>query len=314
MTQIIIPETSIERIYPSEEDVGNNAYNGVRGTEQNIAKGCQPVRNGIISNRDGAGVSLGEGGFNMQTPTPGSLTVTFNLGVAYINGYYINCVVANTVNLVLDASKVLYIYLKLVKAGGIVNNGGDPDGALKIVSSETPTAINDYVPLYRVETDATEVISLIDIRPRALGIPTPILLSVSGGPVPADIGDTVTSAILPTGFDEYNVLSGVMFANNSVAGAVRILADNGVDAPIVSEFSVGPPEVPAVLGDNLFQVRLKIPTSYKPDDHGLYRIGVTNQPSNISAHLTTNVKAVVDQGVTYVPEDDYRATWFLADW
>lgn len=316
MTQVIIPANSIERIYPSENDVGNGAYNGVRGTEQNIANSCRPMRNGIISNRDGAGLSLGEGGFDMQAPGLATFTVTFNLGVAYINGFFINCIAADTVDLVLDSEKILYVYLKLVKAGGIVNDSGDPDGALKIVSSETPINIDDYVPLYRIETDDTEVIEYVDLRPRAMGIPTSVALN-TGSTLSAQNPQGISSLILMTGFDQFNVLSGILFAKASFGladGEPMIRAHNGIDTAIDSESEVGPPVIPALRDDDLYFVRLKIPTDFKPNATGLYQITPVNILGVSTEKLVTNLKDVGMNGSGTVAPFDYRSTWMLADW
>lgn len=181
MTQVIIPETSIERIYPSENDVGNGPYNGVRGTEPNIARQVgTSMFNGIISNVDGNGISLGIGGFEIINYSDDSLIVTFSLGRANINGYFINCVSTNTIPLSLDADKTLYVYLTLVKTGGIVNEGFDPDGALKIVASETPVALRGFVPLYILQTsdvgilnidDKIQTSQILDMREHALRTP-----------------------------------------------------------------------------------------------------------------------------------------------
>ena len=307
MPEAIIPGTSINRIYPTENDVSNIPYGGVRGTEQNIATNIMAgQRNGILSNRDGAGISLGEGGFDLQPTSPASLSVTFKLGIANINGYYINCVAANTVAIVLDASQVSYVYLKLVKVGGIVNDELAVGGALKIVSTLTPTSLNDYVPLYRITTDGSGVTSSVDIRPRALGIPTPLDLNLGQGGSPIEI----RGIILPAGFDAFNVLSGLIYSTIAVSGKPGIKAENGVDAPINSETNVAP-DIPVPLGSNIFQIRLKMPTTFKPGLYGGYEIRVQGEAGN---YLTTNIKNPTVNGSMFTPSNDLRATWMLADW
>ena len=156
------------------------------------------------------------------------------------------------------------------------------------------------------------MISYVDLRPRALGVPTPVMIS-AGAETPGTSPRIINSAFYPLGFDEFNVISGIVFQEGILSDVVFVKVENGVDTPIDSENSVGPPVIPLERGANHYQVRVKVPTTFKPNEEGLYQLTVQGQ-AGFNDWIITNMKNFETNGSGFVVPYDLVSTWMVADW
>lgn len=218
MPDIIISATTIERMYPTENDVSNIAQDGLVGTEDNVAinQAVQNPRDGVLPDLVSGVPQATTEGFELAF-TPSSLAIQIKRGRAYIQGFFINQLSGVTMDTTVDAAPagqelINHIYLKLRKTSGIID-GSFPLGidVVPVAPGTAPVQPANSIKINEVTTDDTEIISIRDTRPSMMHIPVYFDAMVEGETGSSEIFSRYVRVACPaTGNDEAKTFSCVV--------------------------------------------------------------------------------------------------------
>lgn len=143
----------VTKIYPSENDVGENDGDGNLGTEENLSFWAESFQRIISLQREGT-TSTGQtrGGFEVLSTS--GLTATLANGTAVIDGRTVEETGQNVISL--EASKHNHIYYRLDKSNGLATGATFVNEAT-LTFEDIGTPPDDAVLLYNFKTSSNAV-------------------------------------------------------------------------------------------------------------------------------------------------------------
>jgi hypothetical protein len=207
-----ITTTDIEKIYPTQNDISQTPYGGINSSELNFTNNIfsSGQRNFILPDMLG-GLPIDTAGFVATAQTGTSLDVLITRGRAFISGRYVELKTGSSITVTTESDKDNYIYLQLQLTSSVVNTTPPLKFLCVAVAHGAPHTIPaDAVPICFVETNATDIVTIQDMRPSRFSYP----VSTSFGSFTTSVQSAVRRMYVPK-FANKSVLCGYIDIDNN---------------------------------------------------------------------------------------------------